>query len=194
MPQDFPRFAPEIGFPPYTYIPKRTPHPISDPAGHSFGIQPPPLPSPLCDWRRSVEYRQGIDLFNHGYYWEAHEVWEGLWHASGRTGPLAQVLQGLIKLAAAGVKTVAGSDQGRRRHSLRAAELFDQAAAAPPTEQNAIARAMGLSLRQLAAWARAAATDGSTPAKKPQPAPESPAREPQCVFSFRLLPVEGGES
>ncbi|MER9586456.1 DUF309 domain-containing protein [Mesorhizobium sp. M0276] len=24
----------------------------------------------------------GIDLFNHGYYLEAHEAWEPLWHAA----------------------------------------------------------------------------------------------------------------
>ncbi|MER9222262.1 DUF309 domain-containing protein [Mesorhizobium sp. M0644] len=23
-----------------------------------------------------------IDLINHGYYWEAHEAWEPLWHAA----------------------------------------------------------------------------------------------------------------
>ncbi|TGQ49534.1 DUF309 domain-containing protein, partial [Mesorhizobium sp. M1C.F.Ca.ET.210.01.1.1] len=27
-------------------------------------------------------FRWGIDLFNHGYYWEAHEAWEPLWHAA----------------------------------------------------------------------------------------------------------------
>lgn len=185
MPQELPRFAPGIAFPPYTYIPKRTPHPVSDPVGHSFGVPSPPLPSPLADWRQSVEYRHGIDLFNHGYYWEAHEVWEGLWHAAGRVGPLAQVLQGLIKLAAAGVKTTAGSEQGRQRHSRRAAELFAQAAAAAPAVQTILERATGLSAEQLAEWARTAASDADGSFV---PETETQEAQPRCVFSFRLLP------
>ena len=59
--------------------------------------------------RRIVE---GIALFNAGYYWEAHEAWEGLWHAHGRDGPTADVLKGLIKLAAAGVKVREGRPHG----------------------------------------------------------------------------------
>jgi predicted metal-dependent hydrolase len=65
-----------------------------------------------------------MDLFNHGYYWEAHEAWESLWHAAGRTGPVADFLKGLIKLAAAGVKVAEGNQDGARSHAKRAAELF----------------------------------------------------------------------
>jgi Domain of unknown function (DUF309) len=52
---------------------------------------------------RSREYLHGIDLFNHGFYWGAHEAWEGLWVACGRRGPTATYLQAL-NLAAAGFK------------------------------------------------------------------------------------------
>ena len=55
-------------------------------------------------WSQSHDYLLGCDLFNHGYYWEAHETWEGLWNACGRSGTTADFLKGLIKLAAAGVK------------------------------------------------------------------------------------------
>ena len=44
----------------------------------------------------------GIDLFNHGFYWEAHEAWEGLWIACARRGPTATYLQAFITAAAAG--------------------------------------------------------------------------------------------
>jgi hypothetical protein len=84
---------------------------------------PPPVPD---QWEDSQAYLLGIDLFNHGYYWEAHEVWEGLWHACGRQGQLADFLKGLIKLAAAGVKVREGKPHGVVSHAARAAELFWQ--------------------------------------------------------------------
>ncbi len=75
-----PRFLPERAFPPYTYVPGQAPHPIRDPAGHMHGVEPEPAELHVEDWWNCTEYLWGIDLFNHGYYWEAHEVWEGLWH------------------------------------------------------------------------------------------------------------------
>lgn len=111
--------------PPYAHTPGVTPHPRSDPRGHSFGLEEPATP-PLDpdDWRASDAYLEGIDLFNHGYFWEAHEAWERLWIAAGRRGEVAAFLQGLIKLAAAGVKHREGRLDGVRRHARRAAALF----------------------------------------------------------------------
>ena len=93
-------------FPPYSYVPGAGwPHPKSHPLGHSYhNIESRPLAIDPARWRESQEYRSGIELFNAGYYWEAHEVWEGLWHAAGRSGDLADFFKALIKLAAAGVK------------------------------------------------------------------------------------------
>lgn len=111
--------------PPYTHVPGRTPHPVSDPAGHSFGravLRPESFNS--TDWRSSREYRRGIELFNHGFYWEAHEEWEALWHAAGRAGPTADFLKGLIQLAVCGVKHYQQMPEGLRTHARRAAELF----------------------------------------------------------------------
>jgi hypothetical protein len=125
QPPDLPRLAPEFPLPPYSYVTGQCPHPTRDPAGHSFG-HTPPEPEPLAPdhWQASREYLFGCDLFNHGYYWEAHEVWEGLWKACGRSGTTAEFLKGLIKLAAAGVKHREGRNEGVRRHAARAVELF----------------------------------------------------------------------
>lgn len=68
--------------------------------------------------------RYAVDLFNHGYYWEAHEVWEHEWIAAGRCGPWADLIKGCIKLAAAGVKAREGRPAGIVRHGMRAKELF----------------------------------------------------------------------
>lgn len=115
----------QMSLPAYTHIPGVTPHPIGDPRGHSFGQSHPPGPAP--DWQSLTEhglFQHGRRLFNAGYYWEAHEAWEGVWIAAGRTGLVADYVKGLIKLAAAGVKVREGSPTGALRHLARAEELF----------------------------------------------------------------------
>jgi hypothetical protein len=54
------------------------------------------------------DFRHGLDLFNHGFPWEAHEVWEPLWFAAPRERSERALLQGLIQLAAAAVKAKSG--------------------------------------------------------------------------------------
>jgi len=123
--RDLPRYCPERELPPYSYVPGLFPHPTSDPRGHSFGQQEPPAAAlDETSFQDNATYRFALDLFNHGFYWEAHEEWESLWHACGRHGPAADYLKGLIKLAAAGVKMREGRPGGTRRHAVRAAELF----------------------------------------------------------------------
>ena len=108
-------------------VPGNSPHPVTDPRGHMFGtVEENAEPPESENWLSCPDYLRGIDLFNHGYYWEAHEAWERLWIAAGRRGVAADFLKGLIKLAAAGVKIRAGSRVGARRHLSRAAQLFRQ--------------------------------------------------------------------
>lgn len=55
------------------------------------------------------DFRYGVDLFNHGFPWEAHEAWEPLWRAAPRHGSEHALLHGLIHAAAAAVKAKAGA-------------------------------------------------------------------------------------
>jgi uncharacterized protein len=111
--------------PPYAYVPGHTPHPVSDPRGHMYGHSPQVVAAlDPADWRGSGIYLYALDLFNYGYYWEAHEAWESLWNAAGRRGPTAVWLKALIKLAAAGVKAREGNAVGVARHARRAGELL----------------------------------------------------------------------
>lgn len=122
------RYVPARAFPPYAYVSGRAPHPVTDPRGHLYGHVACPAPavdSPI--WWTEFDYAR--DLWNHGYYWEAHEVWEGLWHGVPRAHPWGLLLQGLIKLAAAGVKAREGRPEGVRRHAVRARELMSSARA-----------------------------------------------------------------
>lgn len=115
----------QIRFPPYTYVPGKAPHPIRDPEGHRFG-----QPEPHVDhfdpaaWRDCEPFLHGVELFNAGFFWEAHEQWEAVWNAVGRQGIVADLLKGLIKLAAAGVKQLEGRPVGVTRHLNRAQDLF----------------------------------------------------------------------
>ncbi|MDA1272445.1 MAG: DUF309 domain-containing protein [Verrucomicrobia bacterium] len=100
-------------------------HPTRDPNGHHFqSTNPKETPLQPSSWEGNETYRLGIALFNHGYYWEAHEAWEALWHLAGRSGPIAEFLKGLIRLAAAGVKAREGRPAGVVRHADRARVLF----------------------------------------------------------------------
>jgi hypothetical protein len=100
---------------------------MSDPRGHMHGHVAEPVP-PLDpnDWQASPTYLNAVDLFNHGFYWEAHETWESLWHAAGRGGPTGTWLKALIKLAAAGVKAREGNPVGAERHARRSFELIGE--------------------------------------------------------------------
>lgn len=163
--------------PPYSYVPGGPwPHPRSSPLGHSHdhaAEQPPPVMDD--DWAASKTYLRGVELFNAGYYWEAHEAWEALWHAHGRRGPTATVLKGLIKMAAAGVKAREGRPDGVAALARRAAEHFVTALSEGGE------RRLGLDLTQ---WIMTAGFIATSP-----PATEgmrdTPARP---VFSFRIRP------
>jgi hypothetical protein len=109
-------------FPPYAFVPALWPHPHSDAGGHRFKVE---CPARLdADWASTPAFLRGIELFDRGYCWEAHEAWEGLWHAAGRRGPIADFLKALIQFAVVGVKVREGRLDGAKAHALRAAELL----------------------------------------------------------------------
>lgn len=99
-------------FPSYRFLPGSNPHPWRDPRGHSYGLpEPKPLAFPPDEWQRSMDYLYGIDLYNYAYWWECHEVFEGLWHAVGRDTEEGNFFQSLIQLAAANLKRFMGNER-----------------------------------------------------------------------------------
>jgi len=119
-----PRYS-DAAFPPYRFLPGHHPHPTADPRGHSYHApdQPPPkvTPVPPERWYDSPDYLYGCDLYNHGYWWEAHEAWEGLWQVTDKRGTQGRFLQGLIQTAACHLKRHLGQLRAVRR--LRATLL-----------------------------------------------------------------------
>jgi predicted metal-dependent hydrolase len=123
-----------------------------------------------------VPYLFAFDLFNRGYYWEAHETWESLWQACGRSGRTADFLKALIKLAAAGVKVREGQLAGVRSHARRAAQLVEQLQAQSPSGQ---VRFLGVDLLELAGFCRQVIAS-----------PPPCAAAGNIVFEHLLLPAE----
>jgi uncharacterized protein len=99
------RYAPARAFPSYAYLPGRDPHPTRDPRGHSHGHVAESARYLESDrWRENEEYLFGVDLYNDGFLWEAHEAWENLWHLAKQDPDQAGFLQGLIQCSAASLK------------------------------------------------------------------------------------------
>lgn len=135
------------------------------------------IPSPIegGNWRASPSYLHGFELFNAGYYWEAHEVWESLWHVHGRLGSIADLLKGLIKLAAAGVKVRQGQPHGIVSHATRAGACFASAS------RYAGRNLLGLDLEELQGHSRSVA-------ENPPSSPADITVRVARVFEFTLLP------
>jgi len=128
---DPPRHRPSRPLPPYAHVPGRTPHPTRASDGHSHRAAPiTPTHVPAERWADDDAYLWGVDLYNAGYFWEAHEAWEGLWRgARGRDTTQRRFLHGLIQCAAACLKAAAGDRQACRRLAARAVERLEQARA-----------------------------------------------------------------
>ncbi len=158
--QDAPRYSARA-FPAYRYVPGLHPHPVAHPAGHSYNpsgehpaaIHPRdsgpasgrPGGRPLLPperWAESEDYLYGADLYNHGYWWEAHEAWEGLWQQTDKAGRQGRFLQGLIQVSAAHLKRHVGQAEGVERLLDRAFGHLDAARAGDMPG----ARYMGLDL------------------------------------------------
>lgn len=144
------RLVPARPFPPYAFLPGRDPHPTRDPRGHSYGEEEGP--AGYFDsgaWRENEDYLFGIDLYNHGYLWEAHEVWEGLWHAAKHDPPQADLLQGLIQCAAASLKIPMEQPRGLESLTKLGTEKLERVAHAAGGDY------MGLDLFEFVAAMRA---------------------------------------
>jgi len=133
----FVRLLPTTELPRYTHVPGTgTPHPYRDPRGHSFNRKPVNPKSLNEDrWAECRSYLLGLDLFNLGFYWEAHDEWERLWRQSGPDSMVGKFLKGLVKLAAAGIKVREESIHGVRRHAASAGEVFADVAAETDLER-----------------------------------------------------------
>lgn len=103
-------------------------------------------------------FRYGVDLFNAGCWWEAHEAWELVWQRCRRTSALGKLLQGLILLAAAQLKGSQRRAAARRELATRALQRLRAGAAVRPASPP-----LGLGLGPL--------LDACAALQRPQPPP-----------------------
>ncbi len=113
-----PRYT-DRAFPSYRFVPGKSPHPTRDPDGHSYNKPLEQLDSfEIEQWQACEEYLYGIDLFNHGYWWEAHEALEAIWVTAGRQTQTGQFIQGLIQIAVAHLKNYQGFTDVAKRMAV----------------------------------------------------------------------------
>jgi hypothetical protein len=112
-------------FPSYRFVPGKTPHPTRDPDGHSYGREEFHLQGfGEHNWRETDAYLYGVDLFNHGYWWEAHESWEACWVAAGRRTRTGFFVQGLIQISVACLKQHQGFIEVGQRMAREGLQKF----------------------------------------------------------------------
>ncbi|MEZ6065921.1 MAG: DUF309 domain-containing protein [Planctomycetaceae bacterium] len=175
----FVRLLPAADLPRYTHTPGAgTPHPYRDPRGHSHDRKPLQC-KPLHEayWAENRSYLLGLDLFNLGFYWEAHDEWERLHKITTPDTLEGRFLKGLVKMAAAGMKVREESIHGVRRHAASAGEVFADIAA-----ESDVDRYCGLDFTLLQFAADRAA-------QLSYPTDLEPGR-PLRVFPFLLIPEQ----
>ena len=128
---------------------------------HVPGVTAPPEGGPVAaivggvddttnpeNWRANRVYLYGFVLYRDGFFWEAHEVWEAVWHGCRPNAPERCLVQALIQLANAALKVRMGKDNAVRRLLRDADRLVGEAIvrSAPGTSGNVL---MGVDLIRL---------------------------------------------
>lgn len=72
-------------------------------------------------------FRYGVDLYNNGYWWEAHEAWEAVWLRLQPNSAMRHGVQGLIQAANCHLKIHLGQARAARSLARDLERLFDAA-------------------------------------------------------------------
>jgi hypothetical protein len=153
---DVARYAPHIPLPDAAFVPGRagSVRPASD------GLHVVARTLPPDAWRENEAWLYGVDLWNHGFLWEAHEAWEQLWRAPF-DAQQAEFLRGMIQCAAAGLKVAIGRPDNAERLASAGMNRVRSAGS------SIASRYMGLEVEAFAsafrAWISAATTLVDTP-------------------------------
>ena len=116
---------------------------------------------PLAPEVRAAALRDGLDAYDRGDFFEAHELLEPAWMGTDDPGERA-FLQGLIKLAAAYVHDVRRNPSGIVKNLTGARAWLTEAAAGAPTAWRARPGGAGRGRRSTARGPGGAHTGGPT--------------------------------
>ena len=117
------RTNPALPFPPYRYVPGRSPHPFRHKGGHNNSEQTLELLAQHPAQEQRL-FLYGLELLNAYFFWEAHEILEFLWLRS--EGEDKELLQGLIKSAASLLKLHMNHIDASKNLWNSAAQLLDK--------------------------------------------------------------------
>ena len=134
------RYCPDLPLPAYKYIPGKGPkdeHRQDIPQIKMADLPPE-------RWKENQAYLYGIDLYHHDYFYEAHEVWEALWHKVGHHTDQGKFLKAMIQLAAARLKISMGQEAPARRLLSSLRRLLGEILQKSPTSHW-----MGIDLKNL---------------------------------------------
>lgn len=94
------------------HVPGRNARPSADnPACRA--AEAAPTRTDAGNWDANTCYLFGFDLYDAGFFWEAHEVWEPVWMGCSPNSPDRHLLQGLIQTTNACLKILM-----QRRHAV----------------------------------------------------------------------------
>ncbi len=111
------RFAPHLPLPTLAFVPGRAGS--KRPVDGWLKVDARTL-SP-DQWRENEAWLYGVDLWNSGFLWEAHEAWESIWRIPN-DAEQADFLRGMIQCAAAGLKLAIGNASSARSLSTAGLE------------------------------------------------------------------------
>ena len=128
---DIPRYT-NKDLPVYRHLPFRNAHPFLDKGGHSYGekLTPPENFNPE-HWQECEEYLYCIDLFNNGYWWEAHERLKFISMAAGQETETGQFVRGIIQISAALLKHFMGEEDGAQTLAKMGLETLGKTQGSP---------------------------------------------------------------
>ena len=114
-----------LALPSYAFIPGQSKHPLKD-GGHMENEgEPESYPLSEENYKEHEHYLYALDLYNYGFYWEAHVYLEAIWNANNRTGDIAELMKAIIKICAAKIKEQMKQERPAQDHYNRAKELIN---------------------------------------------------------------------
>ena len=121
--------------PPYAYVPGQTERHRDEvfdgiKAGVSDGLS-------VGELFQTEAWSVGVRCFEEGYFWEAHELWEPVWMACAPNSGERLLVQAVIQLANAGLKSRMDRDGAKTRLLQQADVLFSEAVLRRATLPNA---------------------------------------------------------
>ncbi|MEQ9676270.1 MAG: DUF309 domain-containing protein [Roseovarius indicus] len=102
-----------LTLPPRPYLPGKTERP-DEAIFESLkeGLAPGMAPEDLA---QSAAFLGGMQAFEQGYFWEAHELWEAVWMVLPPASAERHLMRGVIQLANGGLKARMGRENAARR-------------------------------------------------------------------------------